>query len=160
MSTPISLKIAYISGGSRDWARKLMIDLALCPELTGEVTLYDIDMESTRLNEQLGNWMQDQAGVLSCWHYVALSTLRETLQNADFVVISIHPSSLELMRDEIALAEEYGLHIETALTKNTNLASQAFFNDPSNHLLLDDAWKLFSKMLLLNRVYLPAMAVA
>ncbi len=43
---PIPLKIAYIGGGSRDWARKLMIDLALCPDLTGEVALYDIDMDS------------------------------------------------------------------------------------------------------------------
>jgi hypothetical protein len=52
---PIPLKIAYIGGGSRLWARKLMIDIALCPDLTGEVALYDIDMDSARLNEQLGN---------------------------------------------------------------------------------------------------------
>ena len=77
MSTPIPLKIAYIGGGSRDWARKLMFDLALCPELTGEVALYDIDMVSARLNEQLGTWIQGQAGVLSHWHYKAVSTLRE-----------------------------------------------------------------------------------
>jgi alpha-galactosidase/6-phospho-beta-glucosidase family protein len=109
MTTSIPLKIAYIGGGSRDWARKLMIDLALCPDLTGEVALYDIDMDSARLNEQLGNWMQSQPGVVSHWHYAAVSTLRETLQGADFVVISIQPGPLELMRDEIALAEEYGL---------------------------------------------------
>jgi len=99
MTTPISLKIAYIGGGSRDWARKLMIDLALCPDLTGEVML-----------EQLGNWMQSQPGVLSQWRYTAVPTLRETLKNADFVIISIQPGSLELMRDEIALCEQYGLY--------------------------------------------------
>jgi alpha-galactosidase len=109
MSTPLPLKIAYIGGGSRDWARKLMIDLALCPDLTGEVVLYDIDMESARLNEQLGNWIQSQDGVVSYWHYTAVSTLRECLQGADFVIISIQPGPLELMRGEIALAEEYGL---------------------------------------------------
>ena len=108
--TPISLKIAYIGGGSRDWARKLMIDLALCPDLTGEVALYDIDMDSARLNEQLGNWMQTRPGVVSRWNYVAVSTLRETLHQADFVIISIQPGSLEVMRDEIALAEKYGLY--------------------------------------------------
>ena len=108
--TPIPLKIAYIGGGSRDWARKLMIDLALCPELTGEIALYDIDMDSARLNEQLGNWIQTQPGVLSHWRYVTVSTLRETLQDTNFVVISIQPGPLELMRDEIALAEEYGLY--------------------------------------------------
>jgi len=110
MTTPLSLKIAYIGGGSRDWARKLMIDLALCPELTGEVALYDIDMDSARLNEQLGNWMQSQNGVISKWRYTAIPTLRETLHQADLVIISIQPGSLELMRDEIALAEEYGLY--------------------------------------------------
>jgi alpha-galactosidase len=109
MSTPIPLRIAYIGGGSRDWARKLMIDLALCPDLTGEVALYDIDMDSAHLNEQLGNWMQSQNSVVSKWHYSAVSTLRETLHEANFVISSIQPGSLELMRDEIALAGEYGL---------------------------------------------------
>jgi alpha-galactosidase len=108
---PIQLKIAYIGGGSRLWARKLMIDLALCPELTGEVALYDIDMDSARLNEQLGNWIHAsrQAGVISHWHYVTSATLQEALQNADFVIISIQPGPLDLMAEEIALAEEYGL---------------------------------------------------
>ena len=109
--TPIPLKIAYIGGGSRDWAHKLMIDLALCPDLTGEVALYDIDMDSARLNEQLGNWIHASRlpGIVSEWRYTAVSTLRQALQGADFVIISIQPGSLELMRDEIALVEEYGL---------------------------------------------------
>ena len=109
MTEPIPLKIAYIGGGSREWARKLMIDLALCPELTGEVALYDIDMDSARLNEQLSNWIQSQSGVVSRWHYVAVPTLRDALQSADFVIISIQPGPLELMAEEIALAEEYEL---------------------------------------------------
>jgi alpha-galactosidase len=111
MTTPTPLKIAYIGGGSREWARKLMIDLALCPDLTGEVALYDIDMESARLNEQLGNWMHasQQPGVVSRWHYAAVPTLRDALQAADFVVISIQPGALEMMAEEIALAAEYGL---------------------------------------------------
>src|SRR5512142_1364009 len=98
---PISLKIAYIGGGSRDWARKLMIDIALCPDLTGEVALYDIDMESARLNAELGSWIQAQPGVLSHWSYAAVPTLQEALQNADFVIISIQPGPLELMAQEI-----------------------------------------------------------
>ncbi len=109
MTLPIPLKIAYIGGGSREWARKLMIDLALCPDLTGEALLYDIDMDSARLNEELGNWIQVQPGVVSSWRYLALSTLRDALQNADFVIISIQPGPLELMAEEIAHAEEYGL---------------------------------------------------
>lgn len=106
---PVSLKIAYIGGGSRLWARNLMIDLALCPDLCGEVALYDIDMDSARLNEQLGNWMQHQPGVSSTWKYQVVPDLTSALQNADFVIISIQPGPLELMANEIALAEKYGL---------------------------------------------------
>lgn len=107
---PIALKVAYIGGGSRDWARKLMFDLALCPDLTGEVALYDIDMEAAHLNEQLGNWLQELPGVFPCWRYIAVTTLPEALKDADFVIISIQPGPLELMAEEIELAERYGLY--------------------------------------------------
>lgn len=107
---PIELKIAYIGGGSREWARKLMMDLALCPDLTGQVALYDIDLESARLNERLGNWLQDQPGVLSRWSYCVEPKLDEALRGADFVVLSIQPGSLEYMAQDIAIAERYGLY--------------------------------------------------
>ncbi|MFH1523767.1 MAG: alpha-glucosidase/alpha-galactosidase [Chloroflexota bacterium] len=106
----IDLKIAYIGGGSRAWARKLMMDLALCPELAGEIALYDIDVEAAHLNEQLGNWLQEQPGVVSRWRYWVVPTLAEVLSGADFVIISIQPGSLEVMGEEIAIAEQYGLY--------------------------------------------------
>jgi len=109
MST-VSLKIAYIGGGSREWARKLMIDLALCAELSGEVALYDIDEPAARLNEQLGNWLQGQPGVISRWAYRVAHTIEDALRGADFVIISIQPGTLELMAEEISIAEEYGLY--------------------------------------------------
>ena len=106
---PVELKIAYVGGGSRDWARKLMIDLALSPDLTGQVALYDIDMESARLNKQLGNWLQDQPGVVSRWRYMTVSTLKEALQNADVVALSIQPGTLACMGAEIEIAERHGM---------------------------------------------------
>ncbi len=109
MPNPIELKIAYIGGGSRAWARKLMFDLALAPELTGVVALYDIDLESAKLNEQLGNWLQGQPGVVSRWRYEAVPSLNDALRGADFVVLSIQPGTLQAMADEIAIAEKYGM---------------------------------------------------
>ncbi len=103
------LKIAYIGGGSRDWARKLMFDLGCCPDLGGRMALYDIDEDSARLNEQLGNWLQTQPGVVSKWKYETATTLDDAIRDSDFVVISIQPGPLELMGAEIALAEEYGM---------------------------------------------------
>jgi galacturan 1,4-alpha-galacturonidase len=147
MSNSIPLKIAYIGGGSRDWARKLMIDLALCPYLTGEVALYDIDMDSARLNEGLGTWMQTQPGVLSHWSYAAVPTLRDALQNADFVIISVQPGSLEVMRDEIALAEEYGLFYPVGDTTGAaglirGLRSASIYKDFAQALAINcpNAW--------------------
>lgn len=43
--TPLPLKIAYIDGGNRDWARKLIIDLAPRTNLSGEIARYDIALE-------------------------------------------------------------------------------------------------------------------
>lgn len=103
------LKIAYIGGGSRDWARKLMFDLALCPDLAGEVALYDIDAPAAQLNAQFGTWLQDQPGVVSRWSYQAPPTLAAALSGADVVVLSIQPGTLEIMAEEIAIAERYGL---------------------------------------------------
>lgn len=109
LTNPLELKIAYVGGGSRQWARKLMYDLALAPELTGQVALYDIDVESARLNEQFGNWLQNQSGVVSRWQYQVVPTLDDALRGADFVVLSIQPGTLEVMGAEIALAEKHGM---------------------------------------------------
>jgi len=50
------------------------------------------------------------------------------------------------------------LIIEAALTRDRDLAFQAFQNDPTNHLSIDSAWEFFNKMLLVTREYLPSMA--
>jgi alpha-galactosidase/6-phospho-beta-glucosidase family protein len=105
----VSLKIAYIGGGSRNWARTLMCDLACCADLSGEIRLFDIDFESAKLNEQLGNWLQVQPGVVSNWHYKAVKNLEQALKGADLVFIAIQPGSLDEMEHEIAVAEKYGM---------------------------------------------------
>ena len=105
----LPLKVAYLGGGSRNWARTLMRDLASVPELGGEIRLFDIDFSAAKLNEELGNWLQDQSGVLSKWHYRAVEKIEESLRGADFVFIAIQPGPFELMAHEIAIAEKYGL---------------------------------------------------
>jgi alpha-galactosidase/6-phospho-beta-glucosidase family protein len=50
--------------------------------------------------------------------------------------------------------------IEAALTGKMDLAFQAFFNDPTNHLPIDTAWEFFNRMLEVNRQYLRSMAGA
>lgn len=103
------ITIAYIGGGSRGWARKLMTDLALCPDLGGQMRLYDIDRPAAQRNARFGNWLQDLPGVVSRWRYEAAADLAQALRGADVVVLSIQPGPLSCMRDEIAIAEEYGM---------------------------------------------------
>lgn len=128
-----ALKIAYLGGGSRGWARKLMMDLALCPDLNGEIALYDIDSASATLNASLGNWMQTLPGAVSNWRYHVAATLNEALGGADFVIISIQPGSLQMMAEEISIAEEYGLFYPVGDTTgvtglNRGLRSAAIYN--------------------------------
>lgn len=103
------LQIAYIGGGSRNWARNLILDLACAPELGGEVLLYDIDPEAARRNETFGNWVQTLPTARSRWRYRAVERLEQALAGADFVFIAIQPGPLEMMDHEIAVAEKYGL---------------------------------------------------
>jgi alpha-galactosidase len=50
------------------------------------------------------------------------------------------------------------LIIEAALNDDMDLAFQAFFNDPTNHLPIDVAWELFNRMLEANRKYISSVA--
>ena len=49
-----NIKLTYIGGGSKMWARVFMTDLALAKDLSGEIALYDIDSESTYINKRIG----------------------------------------------------------------------------------------------------------
>lgn len=104
------LKIAYIGGGSRGWARKLMSDLALEPAMSGNVYLYDIDQEAAKANEIIGNMYSAKEEAVGQWKYFASETLQETLTGADFVVISILPATLEEMGSDIHTPEKYGIY--------------------------------------------------
>lgn len=90
-----NVKIAYIGGGSRGWAWGLMSDLAVCEKLCGEIALYDIDYEAAYHNEIIGNQVKDVKGCKSAWRYRAVSTIKEALTGADFVVISIQPATFK-----------------------------------------------------------------
>lgn len=105
-----NVKIAYIGGGSRGWAWGLMSDLAVCEKLCGEIALYDIDYEAAYHNEIIGNQVKDVKGCKSAWRYRAVSTIKEALTGADFVVISIQPATFKEMGSDVHTPEKYGLY--------------------------------------------------
>lgn len=104
------INIAYIGGGSRGWAWRLMTDLALEKDLRGTVKLYDIDYEAAKTNEIIGNKISEKPDVLGKWHYIAVKTLDEALYGADFVVISILPATFTEMHSDVHAPEKYGIY--------------------------------------------------
>lgn len=105
-----NLKIAYIGGGSRGWARVLMSDLAAEGALGGNVFLYDIDLQAARTNEVIGNRISALEQAAGKWVYRAADTLGEALDGADFVIISILPGTFREMQSDVHAPEMYGIY--------------------------------------------------
>lgn len=103
------IKLAYIGGGSKAWARVFMNDLALTEEISGEIALYDIDIEAARRNRQIGERINEHPDTLSKWDYVVYEDLETALWNADFVACSILPGTFDQMAVDVHLPEKYGI---------------------------------------------------
>ena len=104
------VKIAYVGGGSRGWAWKLMSDLAVCEDMSGSVYLYDIDHEAAEHNEIIGNKFNSVEGGKARWDYYASKTPKEALSGADFVIISILPGTFDEMESDVHAPEKYGIY--------------------------------------------------
>lgn len=104
------IKIAYIGGGSRLWARGLMSDLALTDDITGEVALYDIDVEAAIQNQKLGTYLMQHKDAIGHFTFTVAFTLEEALSKADFVFISILPATFDEMEMYVHHPEKYGIY--------------------------------------------------
>lgn len=125
-----NIKIAYIGGGSKQWARVFMNDLALCSDLTGEIGLFDIDKEAAVRNQQIGNNINKQPETVSRWNYVVYDSLKEILCGADFVVISILPGTFEDMRVDVHYPEKYNIYQSVGDTAGPGGVSRALRTVP------------------------------
>lgn len=99
--------VAYIGGGSLNWAPTLMADLAAHGGLAGEVRLFDLDMVAAERNARLGTRFAEATG--TAIHYRAVADLRDALRGADVVVISILPGSFEAMAADIDIPARFGI---------------------------------------------------
>jgi len=104
------IKICYIGGGSKMWARIFMSDLAASEDLSGEIALYDIDMEAAALNAKIGERINQNPNTVSVFDYKVYSHLDDALKNADFVIISILPGTFKEMRSDVHTPEKYGIY--------------------------------------------------
>ena len=104
------IKIAYIGGGSKQWARVFMSDLASTEDLSGEIALYDIDLEAAQRNRKIGSRINDDPNTRSRFTYTVAGQLETALEGADFVIISILPGTFTEMRSDVHTPESYGIY--------------------------------------------------
>jgi len=105
------ITIAYIGGGSKDWAHKYFADLLTKDKVCGELRLYDIDIAaSTRNKKYFDKLKRDNASkVKSEWTCNVINDINKALTGADFVLISILPYSLKNMKVDVHYPEKYGI---------------------------------------------------
>ena len=104
-----TIKIAYLGGGSKLWARSFMQDLALAEGIRGEVSLYDIDQEAAVRNQKIATLIHAKPQAVSQFTYTVADTLEESLTGADFVLISILSGTFAQMRSDVHAPEKYGI---------------------------------------------------
>lgn len=104
------IKIAYIGGGSKQWARVFMSDLAVTEDLGGEIALYDIDLEAAQRNAAIGARINQNPDAKSIFRYTVCTHLEDALSGADFVIISILPGTFQQMRSDVHTPEKYGIY--------------------------------------------------
>lgn len=105
-----NIKLVYIGGGSKAWARVFMNDLALTDGIGGELALYDLDREAAELNRRIGERINAHPDARSHWDYVVYDDLESALSGADFVAISILPGTFDEMAVDVHAPEKYGVY--------------------------------------------------
>lgn len=106
----LKIKIAYIGGGSKNWAHTFMSDLSLQKDLYGDIALYDIDIEAANRNKILGELINKKDNVLTKWNYYVTKTIDEALINSDVVIISILPGTFKEMDSDVHAPNKYGIY--------------------------------------------------
>lgn len=104
------INVAYIGGGSRNWARWLIRDLSFENSFSANFKLYDINYQDAADNAELANLVFSKKEVVGKHHFEVVATLSDALSDADFVIISILPGSFEEMRSDVHTPEKYQIY--------------------------------------------------
>ncbi|MND50614.1 Alpha-galacturonidase [compost metagenome] len=101
------ITLAYIGGGSLNWAQVLMADLVHDRTVAGEIRLFDLNLEAAQRNAAIGNRLSEAHGLSI--RYTASETIASALTGVDFVVVSILPGSFDDMAKDLELPEAEGI---------------------------------------------------
>lgn len=103
------MKIAYIGGGSKHWARVMMMDWALTDGLDGELALYDINHQRAEANAELGAAIFANAEAKSTVQVRAYHDRDAALAGADIVFVSILPGPMPCFANDLDIPLRYGV---------------------------------------------------
>ncbi|HSR33640.1 MAG TPA: hypothetical protein VLY63_23995 [Anaerolineae bacterium] len=101
-------KIAFIGGGSVQWAPKIVTDIALCETLaSAELVLHDIDAEALDLLTRAC----ERIAALTGGNLQVATTLDRAaaLQGADYVIFCVGIGGLPAMRHDLEIPERFGI---------------------------------------------------
>src|SRR6266498_451118 len=100
-------RICFIGGGSYNWMPKLLGDLALTPDLSGEIVLHDISTAALEDIQRYGRKVIAHTGAR--FTIDTTTNLDEGLRGAEFVVVTITTGGLDTMAIDIDLPKKYGI---------------------------------------------------
>lgn len=103
------ISIAYIGGGSCQWAIHLMSDLALSARLTGHLRLYDIDYDAAKENMEFAKSIFSHIDSKCKFKVTAEKNVRSALKGVDFVIMSIEPGPTEARYGDLEIPRKYGI---------------------------------------------------
>jgi alpha-galactosidase len=106
---PLDIKIAYIGGGSRYWARDLITELALTPRLKGQIDLYDLNHGAALRNVAVAGRIYGRPEAVTRFRVRAVRRLADALTGADFVILSIEPGPTEMRFADIVIPQRHGI---------------------------------------------------
>jgi len=121
-------RICFIGGGSYNWMPKLLGDLALTPDLSGEIVLHDISTAALEDIQRYGRKVIAHTGAR--FTIDTTTNLDEGLRGAEFVVVTITTGGLDTMAIDIDLPKKYGIYQSVGDTVGPGGLSRALRNVP------------------------------
>src|SRR5438045_536084 len=121
-------RICFIGGGSYNWMPKLLGDLALTPDLEGDIVLHDLNPVALDDIQRYGRKALASTG--SHFSIETATDLEAALDGAEFVVVTITTGGLETMQLDLDIPERYGIYQSVGDTVGPGGLSRALRNVP------------------------------
>ncbi|MGG1519323.1 hypothetical protein ABE504_28250 [Paenibacillus oryzisoli] len=143
------IKLAYVGGGSYQWAPRIIKDIMLKEDLKAiDFMLLDRELERAGDIKRLCERMNEE---LKTDHtFTATMSEEEAFAGCDFVIICISTGGLEAMRHDIAIPEKYGVYQTVGDTVGPGGWSRNLRNVPVFNALAEKIARLSNDAVVLN----------